>query len=70
MADQRRRAFSTPKRDAEAQAEGQQEVAKAAVKTIKDAIRRGKKVTATITIKLVDAAGNKRTVERTVKLTK
>ena len=57
-------------RDAEAQAEGRQEGGRGGVQKIKRAVRKGGKVTATITIKLVDAAGNTRDVKRTVKLTK
>jgi len=49
---------------------GSKKVAGAALKRIKTAVRKGKKVTATITLKIVDRAGNKRTVKRTVKLTK
>jgi hypothetical protein len=49
---------------------GSKKVVNAALKRIKTAVRNGKKVTATITLKIVDAAGNKRTVKRTVKLTK
>jgi hypothetical protein len=49
---------------------GTTKVATAAFKKIKTAVNKGKKVTATITLKIVDAAGNRRTVKRTVKLTK
>ena len=49
---------------------GARKAVKAAFKKIKKAARKGKKVTATITVKIVDAAGNTRTVKRTVKLTK
>ena len=49
---------------------GTKKTAKAALKRIKLAVAKGKKVTATITLKIVDANGNKRTVKRTVKLTK
>lgn len=49
---------------------GNKKAATAAFKKIKAAVKKGKKVTATITLKIVDAAGNRRTVKRTVKLTK
>ena len=49
---------------------GSKKVAKAAFKKIRAAVKRGKKVTATITLTIVDAAGNKRRVKRIVKLTK
>jgi hypothetical protein len=49
---------------------GTKKAVKAALKTIKTAIKRGKKVTATITLKIVDAAGHTRNATRTVKLTK
>jgi hypothetical protein len=49
---------------------GSSKVAKAAVKLIKDAVEKGKRVTATITVKIVGASGHTRHVTRTVKLTK
>ena len=49
---------------------GSKKAAAAAFKKIKAAVKKGKQVTATITLKIVDAAGNKRTVKRTVKLKK
>ena len=49
---------------------GSKKAVKAAFKKIKAAVKKGKRVTATITLKIVDAAGNTRTVKRTVKLTK
>jgi VCBS repeat-containing protein len=49
---------------------GTSRVAKAASKTLVVAVRRGRKVTATVAVKLVDAAGHTRTVTRTVRLTK
>lgn len=49
---------------------GTKKAAKAAFKKIKAAVRKGKKVTATITVKIVDAAGNTRRFKRTVKLTR
>ncbi len=49
---------------------GAKKAAKAAFLTIKKATRKGVEVTATITVKIVDAAGNTRAVTRTVKLTK
>ena len=49
---------------------GSKRVAAAALRRIRLAIRRGKKVTATITVRLVDAAGETRTVKRTVRLTR
>ena len=49
---------------------GTRRAVKAAFKKIKTAVRRGRKVTATITVKIVDAAGHARTVKRTVRLTK
>jgi hypothetical protein len=49
---------------------GTKKVAKAASKKIKNAIKAGKKVTASIKMKIVDSAGNKKTVKRTVRLTK
>jgi hypothetical protein len=48
---------------------GTKTAAKAALTKVKSAIRAGKEVTATITVKIVDAAGNTREVRRTVKLT-
>jgi hypothetical protein len=49
---------------------GTKSVARAAFKRIKKAVMAGKKVTATITIRVVDTAGHVRVVKRTVKLTK
>ncbi|MBA3749193.1 MAG: hypothetical protein H0W96_17115 [Solirubrobacterales bacterium] len=49
---------------------GSTKVAKAAFRKISTAVKLGKKVTATITLTVVDAAGNKRSVKRIVKLTK
>ena len=49
---------------------GAKKAAKAAFKKINTAVKKGKKVTASITVKLVDAAGNERAVKRTVKLMK
>ena len=49
---------------------GAKKAAKAAFKKINTAAKKGRKVTATITVKLVDAAGNERAVKRTVKLMK
>jgi hypothetical protein len=49
---------------------GAKKAARAAVLKIKNATTNGATVTATITVKLVDAAGNTRQVTRTVKLTK
>ena len=49
---------------------GTKKAVKAALKTIKAAVKKGKKVTATITLKIVDAAGHTRNATRTVKLTK
>ena len=49
---------------------GSKKTAAAAFKRIKTAVDKGKKVTAAITLKIVDAAGNRRTAKRTVKLTK
>jgi hypothetical protein len=49
---------------------GAKKAAKAAFLKIKNATRNGVEVTATITVKLVDAAGNTRKVTRTVKLTR
>ena len=43
---------------------------KAALKRIKQAVAQGRKATARITVKLVDKAGNTRSVKRTVKLTR
>ncbi len=48
---------------------GARKAAEAAVKKIKNAARKGKKVTATITVRIVDPAGNTRRVKRTVRLT-
>ena len=47
---------------------GTRKVAGAAFKRIRAAVKKGTKVTATITLKIVDAAGHRRTVKRTVKL--
>ncbi|MDP1847761.1 MAG: ice-binding family protein [Solirubrobacteraceae bacterium] len=47
---------------------GSKAVAAAASRKIKAALKKGKKVTATITLKISDAAGARRTVKRTVKL--
>lgn len=49
---------------------GSKKVARAALKRIKAAIAKGTKVTATITVRIVDAAGHTRSSKRTVKLTK
>jgi hypothetical protein len=49
--------------------QGAKKTVEAAVKKIKNAVERGHRVIATITIKIVDAAGNTRDVKRTVKLT-
>ena len=49
---------------------GAKKAAKAAFKKINTAVKKGRKVTASITVKLVDAAGNERAVKRTVKLMK
>ena len=49
---------------------GTRTVARAAFARIRRAVRSGKRVSATITIRIADAAGNARTVKRTVKLTK
>ena len=49
---------------------GAKKAARAAFLKIKKATRKGVQVTATITVKIVDAAGNTRQVTRTVKLTK
>jgi RNA 3'-terminal phosphate cyclase len=49
--------------------QGAKKTAETAVKKIKNAVKRGQRVIATITIKIVDAAGNTRDVMRTVKLT-
>jgi hypothetical protein len=49
---------------------GTAKVAKAALKRIKAALAKGTKVTATITLKIVDAAGHTRTVKRVVRLKK
>ena len=49
---------------------GSRKAAAAVVKRIRAAVRSGKTVTATITLKIVDAAGHKRTIKRIVKLTK
>ena len=51
-------------------AKGSRKVARAAFKKIRAAVKKGKKVTATIKLTIVDAAGNKRSVKRIVKLTK
>ena len=48
---------------------GAKTVSAAAFNRIKRAVRQGKRVTATISVKLVDANGHARTVKRTVKLT-
>jgi hypothetical protein len=48
---------------------GTKRVSTAAFSRIKRAVRQGKKVTATIQVKLVGTGGNVRTVKRTVKLT-
>jgi hypothetical protein len=48
---------------------GAKTVSVAAFNRIKRAVRRGKRVTATISVKLVDANGHARTVKRVVKLT-
>jgi hypothetical protein len=49
---------------------GTKKVASAAVKKIKRAVDAGTKVTAAIALRIVDAAGNTRHAQRTVKLTK
>ena len=49
---------------------GTKAVARAAFARIKKAVMEGKKVTATITIRIVDMAGHARVVKRTLKLTK
>jgi hypothetical protein len=49
---------------------GTKQAVTAAFKKIKTATRNGKKVTATITVKVIDDAGNAREVKRTVKLTR
>jgi hypothetical protein len=49
---------------------GTKKAAAAAFKKINTALNKGKKATATITLKIVDAAGNRRTAKRTVKLKK
>lgn len=49
---------------------GTRRAGKAAFKKIKTAVGRGRKVTATITVEIVDAAGHARIVKRTVRLTK
>jgi hypothetical protein len=49
---------------------GASKAARAAVTRIVTAARKGKKVTATITVRIVDGAGNVRDVKRTVKLTR
>ncbi|HEX5924690.1 MAG TPA: ice-binding family protein [Baekduia sp.] len=49
---------------------GTRKAATAALLKIKQATKKGTQVTATITVKLVDAAGNTREVTRTVKLTR
>jgi hypothetical protein len=49
---------------------GSKTAVKAALKVIRAALAKGKKVTAVITVNLVDDAGNTRTVKRTVVLTK
>lgn len=49
---------------------GSRTAAAAAFRRIKSATTKGRAVSATITIKLVDAAGNRRIVRRTVRLTK
>jgi hypothetical protein len=51
-------------------AKGAKKAARAAFLRIRTATRNGAEVTATITVKLVDPAGNTREVTRTVKLTK
>jgi hypothetical protein len=48
---------------------GTRKTARAALRKVKSALRAGKKVTATIRVKIVDAAGNVRAVTRTVTLT-
>lgn len=48
---------------------GSSRTVRAAFRRIRTAVRSGKRVTATITIVLVDAAGQVRTTERTVTLT-
>jgi hypothetical protein len=47
---------------------GTKAVAAAAFRRIRTAVRRGRAVTATLTVRVVDAAGNVRTVKRTVRL--
>ncbi len=49
---------------------GTKKTAKGALKRLTSAARQGKKVTATITVRIVDAAGNTRTLKRIVQLTK
>ncbi len=49
---------------------GARKAATAAFKKIKNAVKKRKKVTATISVKIVDVAGNTRNVKRTVKLTR
>lgn len=49
---------------------GTKKAATAAFKKISNATRKGRIVTARITVKITDAAGNRRIVRRTVKLTK
>jgi hypothetical protein len=49
---------------------GTKQAVNAAFKKIKMAAKKGKSVTATITVKIVDAAGHTREAKRTVKLTK
>lgn len=49
---------------------GARKAATAALLKIKQATKKGTQVTATITVRLLDAAGNTREVTRTVKLTR
>ena len=49
---------------------GSKKAVKAAFKAIRTALAKGKKVTAALTIEIVDDAGNTRVVKRTVELTK
>jgi hypothetical protein len=49
---------------------GAKKPAAASFNRIKTAVTKGRKVTATITVRIVDAAGNARTLRRTVKLTR
>ena len=49
---------------------GTRTAARAAFERIRRAVRGGRRVTATITVRIVDAAGSTRTVKRTVKLTR